>query len=220
MILSNFLSRQKIDDSNSSEITSISFNIRSVLQDKYYSLEEEKERYMVQTRSQMKASGVQLPEVHGSRKGLDPHKIPEKQPQPIVGLDVNRKPRLGRGRGGVRRKIKALPSLYTGLGASKSKPIIINNEAVSAADPVLPKPMLEIPGSEVLPPYLFPQNRPPPKPPDQLIKRQDIDDSKTDIKENSPFQENIISEIYERPDKSYFQELVELKDLVDTKNII
>ena len=47
MILSNFLSRQKIDDSNSSEITPISFNIRSALQDKYYSLEEEKERYMV-----------------------------------------------------------------------------------------------------------------------------------------------------------------------------
>ena len=57
------------------------------------------------------------------------------------------------------------------------------------------------------------------KPPDQLTKRQDVDDSKTDIEENSSFQENIISKIYERPDKSYFQELVELKDLVDTKNI-
>ena len=41
-----------------------------------------------------------------------------------------------------------------------------------------------------------------------------------DIEENSPFQENIISEIYERPDKSYFQEPTELKDLTDTKNII
>ena len=41
-----------------------------------------------------------------------------------------------------------------------------------------------------------------------------------DIEENSPFQENIISEIYERPDKSYFQEPVELKDLIDTRNII
>ena len=80
MILSNFLSRQKIDDSNTNEIIPISFNIRSVLQDKYYSLEGEKEKYMVQTRSQMKASGVQLPEVHGSRKGMDPNKIPEKQP--------------------------------------------------------------------------------------------------------------------------------------------
>ena len=177
MILSDFLSRQKINDSNSSQIILISFNIRLVLQDKYYSLEGEKERYMVQTRLQTKASGVQLPQVHGSRKGLDPHKIPEKQPQPIVGLDVNRKPRLGQGRAGVRRKIKALPSSYTGLGASKSKPIIINDEAVSAADPVPPKPMLETPRSEVLPPYLLSQNRPPPKPPDQLTKRQDVDDS-------------------------------------------
>ena len=175
---------------------------------------------MVQTRSQTKASGVQLPKVHGSMKGLDPHKIPEKKPQPIVNLDVNKKPRLGQGRAGLRRKITAPPSSYTGLGASKSKPIIINDEAVSAADPVPPKPIQEIPRSEVLPPYLLPQNRPPPKPSDQLIKRKDVDDSKTDIEENLPFQENIISEIYERPDKSYFQELVVLKDLVDTKNII
>ena len=50
-----------------------------------------------------------MPEVHGSRKRKDPHKIPEKQPQPIIGLDVERKPRLGQGRAGVRRK--ALPPL-------------------------------------------------------------------------------------------------------------
>ena len=91
MILSDFLSRQRIDNSNPCEIIPISFSIRTVLQDKYYSLEGENERYMIQTRSQMRASGVQLPEVHGSRKGLDPHKIPEKQPQPIVGLNVDKK---------------------------------------------------------------------------------------------------------------------------------
>ena len=67
---------------------------------------------MTQMRSQMRASGVQLPEVHSSRKGWDPHKIPEKQPQPIVGLDVDKKPRLGQGRAGVRRKVKAPPSPY------------------------------------------------------------------------------------------------------------
>ena len=64
--------------------------MKTVLQDKYYNVRETKERYMVQTRSQMKASGVQLPEVHGSRKRLDPHRIPEKQPQPIDKLDVDR----------------------------------------------------------------------------------------------------------------------------------
>ena len=41
-ILSNFLSRQKVDDSNPCEIIPISFSIRAVLQDKYYSLEGEK----------------------------------------------------------------------------------------------------------------------------------------------------------------------------------
>ena len=215
MIMSDFLSRQKIDNSDTNEIILISFNIKSVLQDKYCSLDGLKEKYMVQTRSQMKASEVQLPEVHGSRKGLDPHKTPEKQPQPIIGLDIDRKPRLGQGRAGVRWKIKAPPSSLR-PGTSKSRPIIVKDEA----DPIPPKPMSEISRSEILPPYLILQSRPPPKPPDQLPKKQEVDDSKTDIEENSPFQENIISEIYERPDKSYIQELVELKDLIDTKNII
>ena len=130
------------------------------------------------------------------------------------------KPRFGQGRAGLRRKIKALPSQYTGPGSSESKPIIITGEAASTVDPILPKPVLEIPRNEVLPPYLLLQNRPPPKPPNQLIKKQDISHMKMDIEENSPFQENIISEIYERPDKSYFQEPIELKNLIDTRNII
>ena len=118
-----------------------------MLQDKYYSLAGENERYMIQTRLQTRASGVQLPETHGSRKRLDPHNIQEKQPQPIVGSDIEKKPKLGQGRAGVKRKTKALPSQYTGPGSSESKPIIINDEAVSAADP---KPIPEIPRSEVL----------------------------------------------------------------------
>ena len=170
---------------------------------------------MVQTRSQTKASGVQLPQVHGSRKGLDPHRIPEKQLYPIIGLDIERKPRLGQGRAGVRRRIKAPPSSLR-PGTSESRPVVVKDEA----DPILPKPMSEIPRSEILPPYLILQSRPPPKLPDQLPKKQEVDDSKTDIEENLPFLENIISEIYERPDKSYFQKPVELKDLIDTKNII
>ena len=69
MILSDFLLRQNVLDSNPHEIIPIPFNLRTVLQDKYYNLEGETEKYMTQTRSQKKASGVQLPEVHGSRKG-------------------------------------------------------------------------------------------------------------------------------------------------------
>ena len=106
MILSDFLSGQNVNDSNPLEIIPISFNLTTVLQDKYYSLEGENEKYMIQTRSQMKASGVQLPEVHGSKKALDPHKILEKQPQAIVRLSIEKKPRLGQGRAGMRRKVK------------------------------------------------------------------------------------------------------------------
>ena len=70
-----------------------------------------------------------MPEVHGSRKGLDPHKKPENQPQPIVRLDVDRKPRIGQGRAGVRRR--APPLLDSRQGTSTSKPIVISDETGS-----------------------------------------------------------------------------------------
>ena len=214
MILSDFLSRQDLVDENTKEIIPISFNMKSILQDRYYKVGETKEKYMVQTRSQMKASGVQLPEVHGSRKRLDPHRVPEKQLQPIARLDVDRKPRIGQGRAGVRRK--APPLLDSRQGTSASKPIVIDNEIESKR----PTITAEIPKSEMYPLYLVPPSRPPPKPPDNLSKKQEAESLKIEIEENSPFQENIISEVYERPDQSYFQEPVELKDLIDTNIIV
>ena len=224
MILSDFL-RQNIDDSNLHEIIPMSFNLRTVLQDKYYNVEGEKEKYMAQTRSQIKASGVLLPEVHGTRKGLDPHKIPEKQLQPIVKSTIEKKPRLGQGRVGIKRKVKLAPpsqkkEVSMGPDFSRPKPIISSDEAVLAVDPIVPIPLPEVPRSEGLLPYILPRNRPPPKPPYQVINKQDIGDTKMDIEENSPFQESIRSEIYERHNKSYFQETIELKDLIDTRNII
>ena len=41
-----------------------------------------------------------------------------------------------------------------------------------------------------------------------------------DFKENSPFQEGIISETFQRPDKSFFQEPKELGDLIDKGNLV
>ena len=59
MILSDFLSRQKYDDSNPHEIISISFNMQSILQIRYYNLGKwNPVKYLVQTLSQAKASGV------------------------------------------------------------------------------------------------------------------------------------------------------------------
>ena len=146
MILSYFLSRQDPGDEDTKEIIPISFNMKSVLQDKYYNVGENEEKYMVQTRLQTKASGVQLPQVHGSRKRLDPHRIPEKQSQPIVGLDVDKKPRIGQGRAGVRRK--APPLMDSRQGTSTSKPIIISDETGSK----MPKSIMGFPRSKMLPP--------------------------------------------------------------------
>ena len=77
------------------------------------------------------------------------------------------------------------------------------------------------------PSYHDPYARPPPKPPDVLdpldnwkdLLDKDLD-RKVEIEENSPFQEGIISEIYERPDNSYVQEPQELTDLIDTTKLI
>ena len=72
-------------------------------------------------------------------------------------------------------------------------------------------------------PYHDPYTRPPPKPPDitdPLDSQKDLLDNdldrKVEIEENTPFQEGIISEIYERLDTSYVQEPQKLKDLIDT----
>ena len=73
MILSDFLSRQKNNDSNPHEIISISFNMCRILDDNYYS-----EKNLVQTRSQAKSGGIKLLEVHGIGKNLDPNQKPEK----------------------------------------------------------------------------------------------------------------------------------------------
>ena len=69
MILSVFSSRQKPDDSNPHEIIPISFNMQDVSQTKYYNISErEQGKYLVQTRSQAKSSGITLPEVHSIKR--------------------------------------------------------------------------------------------------------------------------------------------------------
>ena len=79
MVFSDFLSRQRHDNSNPHEIIPISFNMQSILQYKYYNIGKEKVRkYLVQTRSLAKSSGIRLPEVHGIGKGLDWNILPEK----------------------------------------------------------------------------------------------------------------------------------------------
>ena len=279
MVLSDFLSRQQMDDSNPHELIPISFSLRNQVSDYFYCIDNEinlprKDKYLVvQTRSQVRSSGVRLPEIHGVNKGINPHIKPERQrPLPTVPTQsippthitqpVDKgppthpipKPRIGQGRAGLRRKIKtnqpiplpkqmlAQPILIPAPKEALSLPEPTNQLQSQVQSQILPRPLSQhhlidpthIPqqiGPKIqhrpTPSYHNPYARPPPKPPDisdPLDSQKDLLDNdldrKVEIEENSPFQEGIISEIYERPDNSYMQEPQELTDLIDTTKLI
>ena len=99
-----FLSRQTHDDSNPHEIIPISFNMYNTLFENYYSIEIE-DQYLVQMRSQTKATGITLPEVHSTKKMLDMNVLPEKQKPQIHREQVDKnRPRLGRGKTRIKCK--------------------------------------------------------------------------------------------------------------------
>ena len=68
--------------------------------------------------------------------------------------------------------------------------------------------------------------KPPPRPPDKIAQNDryinlDLDlEINQDFEENSPYQEGIISEIYQRPEKSQLVEPPELANLVNTDKIV
>ena len=75
-----------------------------------------------------------------------------------------------------------------------------------------------------------PVYRPPPKPIRPVMSNQQSSQSSPtedinpninlDFEENSPFQEGVLSETFQRPDKSFFQEPKELGDLINKGNLI
>ena len=80
-ILSDFLSQQRNDNSDPSEIIPISFNVCNILEEnRSLGMHGKNEgKFLIQTHSQAKTSGTTLPEVHRVRKRLDPNVRPEKQ---------------------------------------------------------------------------------------------------------------------------------------------
>ena len=68
MILADYLSRNRNDDEDPTELIPVSFcKIRDI------------DEFCVATRASVKASGETVPEVHGMDKELDPHITPEQQ---------------------------------------------------------------------------------------------------------------------------------------------
>ena len=265
MVLSDFLSRQKTDDSNPHKLIPISFTLRIQTDNHFYRIDNEInqpkiDRYSVQTRSQVKSSSIKLPEIHGANKSLNSHVQPGKQMPfpslPMQTVDKGRpthpipRPRIGQGRARLKRKVKPLQPISS-PHSLPSQPMTEHipktvmplpeptDQSQSCIQPqIIPRPLLQHQltnptciGPTVQhrpsPPYYDPYTRPPPKPPDiidPLDSRKDLSennlDRKVEIEENSPFQEGIISEIYERPNTSYVQEPQELKDLIDTTKVI
>ena len=247
MVLSNFLSRQKTDNSSPHELIPISFMLRSQIDNYFYQIDNKcnqpkVDKYLVKTRSQVKSSGIKLPEIHGTNKGLDPHVQPGKQKPfpslPIQTIDKglpthpNPRPRIGQNRAGQKRKVKALQPIssphqlpvqpITGHASRTVIPLPEpTNQSQSHIQPqIMPRPLSQHQpvdptciGPKIQhrpsPPYYDLYVRPPPKPPDMidlLDSQKDLleneSDRKVEIEENSPFQEGIISEIYERSDTS------------------
>ena len=233
MILSDCLSRQLNDDSNSHEIIAISFNMYNALYETYYRIEIT-DWYLVQTCSQMKADRIVLPEVHGAHKTIT---IESPKPQiPIKQVDKN-KPKLGWGRAGIKCK-KTQPAADKQTSLSKSSKIPkAQNVTKDSMDFPAPEWLItneietitrrEIQGkSKEQPFYPDPIYRPPPRPPENLQpespENKSVTKPKIDIEfeENSQYQEGIISEFYQRPDKSYLQQPKDLENLVNTGNLV
>ena len=119
MVLGDYLSRQKTDDSNPHELIPILFTLKSQEDNHFYQINNESDhpkndRYLGQTRSQAESSGIKIPEIHGANKGVDPNVRPGKQKSlpslPIHSVDKGQpthpipKPRIGQGRARLRRK--------------------------------------------------------------------------------------------------------------------
>ena len=74
IVLSDFLSRQKTDDSNPHKLIPISFMLRNQIDNHFYQInsgmgQPKTDRYFVQTRSQAKSSSIKIPEIYGANKG-------------------------------------------------------------------------------------------------------------------------------------------------------
>ena len=169
--------------------------------------------YLIQTCSQAKMSGTKLPEVHGVEKGLGPNLRPEKQ-HTIPKQVKSERLQMGQGRAGSKRKkpdpinqainqssdvtqeIPGRSKIVTGKTNSihstnsTSDRLINNNNPFMPDVPLHPDLLLSTPKQ-------------------QTIKQnaQEINPNPNinfDFEENSPFQEGIILETFQRLDKLFF----------------
>ena len=174
--------------------------------------------------SQAKTSGTKLLEVHRVKKELNTNLRPEKQ-HAMPKKGITEKPCIGQGRAGLRRKhvpdpidqpfdvTKRIPE------RSKTTTEIANNPQHTSAthDRGINNDKSFSPDVLLCPPHrplLREQNV------EKVIPNNNSSGNNLNIEENSPFQEGIISETIQRPDKTFFQKPKSLDDIIDMGNLI
>ena len=140
--------------------------------------ETEINKYLIQTRSQAKSSGIKVPEIHGINKGINPHVKPEKQKLLLIPLTcsipptnlaqpINKgppthpipKPKIGQGRAGLRRKIRTnQPILLPKQTLTQPIPTPAPKEAPSLPEPIVPSQQRVQPQHHI--PIPLPQHQP------------------------------------------------------------
>ena len=169
-------------------------------------------------------SSTKLPEVHRVRKELNPNLRPEKQhAMPKKGM--TEKPHIGQGRAGLRRRhapdhidqpfdvtrrIPERSKMVTGITNNLQHTSTTHDRGINNDKSFSPDVLLHPPHRSLL----RQQNV------EKVIPDNNNSGSNLDIEENSPFQEGVISETIQRPDKTFFQKPKSLDDIIDMGNLI
>ena len=232
MILSDFLSRQSNDDSNPNEIIPISFDMYKILENNLNNFDKNNNfgnsKYLIQMHSQAKTSCIKLLEVHGVQKGLDPNLRPEKQ-HTLPKLGKLEKPQIGQERTGSKRRkpdpinqaIKQ-PSEMSQEIPGRTKIVTGKTNSIHSTNGISDR---FINNNPFMPGVPFHPDPLPRSSKQQPIKQniQEINPNPNinlDFEENSPFQEGVMSETFERLDKSFIQSPKQLGDLITKENLV
>ena len=176
-------------------------------------------KFLIQTCSQAKTSGTKLPEVHRVRKELNPNLRPEKQ-HAMPKNGITEKLHKGQGRAGLKRKhapdctnqpfdvtrrIPERSNMATGITNNPQHTRATHDRGINNDKSFSPDILLHL----LHRPLLRWQNV------EKVIPNTNSSSNNLDIEENSPFQEGIISETIQRPDKMFFQNPKSLDDIID-----
>ena len=233
MVLSDFLLQQNNDDSNSNEIIPISFDMYKILEDNTNNFDKYNnnlgiDKYLIPMCSQAKTSGTKLQEVHGVEKGLNPNLRPER-PHTIPKQGQSERSQMDQGRAGSKKKKpdpfnQAInqPSDMTQEIPGRTKIVTGKTNSIHSTNIMSDRLINNNPFMPDVPFHLdlllgTPKQQPTKQNTQKISPNPNMN---FDFEENSPFQEGVMLETFQRLDKSFFQNPKELGDLISIGNLV